>query len=68
MFGLEVAAVMLPSEVLMEDRVSRMNELWDLLGEHEALVIAVSAARVRGTSLVRSCLVSGIAAPIAGRH
>jgi len=44
-FGLEVAAVMLPSEVLAEDRVSRMNELWDLRGEREALVIAVSGRR-----------------------
>ncbi len=45
-FGLDVAAVMLPSDVLTEDRVSRMNALWDLLGEHEALVIAVT----RGSS------------------
>jgi hypothetical protein len=42
-FGLDVAAVMLPSDMLTEDRVSRMNALWDLLGEREALVIAVSA-------------------------
>ncbi len=41
-FGLDVAAVMLPSELLTEDRVSRMNEFWDLLGEREALVIAVT--------------------------
>ena len=40
-FGLTVAAVMLPSDVLTEERVSRMNELWDLLGEREALVIAI---------------------------
>ncbi|MGE5138677.1 MAG: hypothetical protein ACM3JD_04380 [Rudaea sp.] len=38
--GLDVAAVMLAS-------VSRMNALWDLLGEHEALVIAVSARSER---------------------
>ena len=42
-FGLDVAAVMLPSDMLTEDRVSRMNEFWDLLGEREALVIAITA-------------------------
>jgi len=42
MFGLSAAAVMLPNEMLTEDRVSRMNALWDLLGEREALVIAVT--------------------------
>ncbi len=46
-FGLDVAAVMLPSDVLNEDRVSRMNALWDLLGEREALVVAVSARSER---------------------
>ena len=45
MFGMDVAAVMLPSELLTEDRVSRMNALWDLLGEREALVIAVKRAQ-----------------------
>ena len=40
-FGLEVAAVMLPNELLTEDRVRRMNEFWDRLGERKALVIAV---------------------------
>jgi hypothetical protein len=40
--GLDVAAVMLPGEVLTEDRVSRMNALWDLLDEREALVKAGS--------------------------
>ena len=34
-FGLDLAAVTLPSEVLTEDRVSRMNALSDLLGERE---------------------------------
>ncbi len=42
-FGLDVAAVMLPSDMLTEDRVSRMKEFWDLLGEREALVIAITA-------------------------
>ncbi len=42
-FGLDVAAVMLPSDMLTEDRVSRMNAFWDLLGEREALVIAITA-------------------------
>jgi len=46
-FGLDVAAVLLPNEMLKEDRVSRMNDLWDLLGEREALVIAVSARSER---------------------
>jgi len=41
-FGLDVAAVLLPNEMLTEDRVRRMNALWDLLGEREALVIAVT--------------------------
>ncbi|MGE5261277.1 MAG: hypothetical protein ACM3MH_10435 [Actinomycetota bacterium] len=41
-FGLDVAAVMLPSEVLAEDRVGRMNALWDLLDVREALVIAIT--------------------------
>ena len=44
-FGLDVAAVMLPSDMLTEDRVSRMNALWDMLGEREALVIAVSRGK-----------------------
>ena len=53
-FGLDVAAVMLPSELLAEDRVSRMNALWDLLGEREALVIAPEAKIVkRWTSAFR---------------
>jgi len=46
-FGLDVAAVLLPNEMLKEDRVSRMNALWDLLGEREALVVAVSARSKR---------------------
>ncbi|MGE5159364.1 MAG: hypothetical protein ACM3OF_14600 [Gemmatimonas sp.] len=40
-FGLDVAAVVLPNEPL-----SRMNALWDLLGEREALVIAVRGERL----------------------
>ena len=39
-FGLDVAAVLLPSDVLSEERVERMNQFWDLLVEREALVIA----------------------------
>ena len=44
-FGLDVAAVVRPSELLTEDCVSRMNALWDLLGEREALVVAVAQGR-----------------------
>ena len=47
LLGLDVAAVMLPSEILSEERVERMNQLWDLLGEREALVIAMSRASER---------------------
>jgi hypothetical protein len=43
--GLDVAAVMLPSEILREERVDRMNQFWDVLGEREALVIAVSRGK-----------------------
>jgi hypothetical protein len=39
--GLEVAVVVLPSEMLAEERVERMNALWDALGGREAVVIAV---------------------------
>ena len=52
-FGLDVAAVLLPCEVLAEERVERMNQLWDLLGEREALVIAASRAN-KGRRSVRS--------------
>jgi hypothetical protein len=40
--GLDVAAVLLPSEVLLEDRVSRMNEFWDLIADRDVLVVAIS--------------------------
>ena len=43
--GLSVAAIFLPSDMLTEDRVVQMNKLWDLLGEREALVVAVTAPR-----------------------
>ena len=39
--GSEIMAVMLHSEMLAEDRVDRTNALWDVLGEREALVVAV---------------------------
>jgi hypothetical protein len=39
--GMAVAAVVLPSEMLAENRVERMNALWDAIGERDALVIAV---------------------------
>jgi hypothetical protein len=42
LFGLDVAAVLLPSEVLLEDRVSRMNEFWDLIQHRDVLVVASS--------------------------
>lgn len=45
--GLDFRAVLLPSELLTEDRVLRMNRFWNLLGEQEALVVAVCAARER---------------------
>jgi hypothetical protein len=41
LFGLDVAIVQLPSDTLSEDRVSRMNRFWDLLGDRQALVIAL---------------------------
>ena len=39
--GLEVAAVVLPSGMLVEERLDRMNALWDALGQRETLVVAV---------------------------
>ena len=39
--GLDVAAVLLPSEVLLEDRVSRMNEFWDLIQHRNVIVVAL---------------------------
>ncbi len=42
LFGLDLTAVLLPPDMLLEERVSRMNQLWDLLGEREALVVAVT--------------------------
>ncbi len=36
--GADFAVVLLPSD---SRRVPRMNELWDLLGEREALVVAI---------------------------
>jgi hypothetical protein len=45
--GLDVMAVILPSGMLAEDRVERMNALWNLLGEREALVVAVRKASER---------------------
>jgi hypothetical protein len=38
----DVAAVLLPSEVLLEDRVSRMNAFWDLIAHRDVLVVALS--------------------------
>ncbi len=43
-FGLDFTAVTLPSEVLTEGRVSRMNAFWDAMSDRETLVVAVSAA------------------------
>jgi hypothetical protein len=40
--GFDFAAVLLPSEVLLEDRVSRMNNFWDIIAHRDALVIAFS--------------------------
>ena len=39
---LDVAAVLLPSEVLSEDRLSRMNAFWDLIQHHDVLFVALS--------------------------
>ncbi len=47
LLGLDLAAVLLPSEVLSEDRVSRMNELWDLIADRTVLVVAISPTRRR---------------------
>ena len=47
LFGLDVAAVLLPSEVLLEDRVSRMNAFWDLIEHRDVLVVAVSDSAER---------------------
>jgi len=41
-FGLDVAALLIPSEVLSEDRVSRIVRVLNLLDGREALVIAVA--------------------------
>ena len=41
--GFDVAAVLLPSEVLLEDRVSRMNEFWDTIADRDVLVVALIA-------------------------
>ena len=40
--GVDVAAVLLPSDLLAEDRVARMNDFWDMLDQREVLVLAVS--------------------------
>ena len=45
--GFGVAAVLLPSEVLLEDRVSRMNEFWDIIAHRDVLVVALSPTRGR---------------------
>lgn len=45
LFGLDVVAVALPSDLLTEDRVLRINQLGDPLGDREALVVAVSMPR-----------------------
>jgi len=45
--GFDVAAVLLPSEVLLEDRVSRMNEFWDIIANRDVLVVALSPTRGR---------------------
>ena len=37
--GFDIVAVLLPSEVLSEDRVSRMNGFWDLIAHRDALVM-----------------------------
>ncbi len=42
--GFDLATVLLPSEVLLEDRVSRMNEFWDVIADRDVLVVAVSRA------------------------
>jgi hypothetical protein len=45
-FGLDLAAVLLPSNVLLEDRLARMNGLWSAIAvadDREVLVLAVSA-------------------------
>ena len=41
LFDLEVAIVQLPSDVLSEERVAKMNAFWDLLSDRQALVIAM---------------------------
>jgi len=45
LFALDVTAVFLPSDMLVEDRVSQINRFWDLRGEREVLVVAGSAPR-----------------------
>jgi hypothetical protein len=40
--GFDVAAVLLPSEVLLEDRLSRMNNFWDIIAHRDVLVVALS--------------------------
>jgi hypothetical protein len=44
-FGLDLVALVLPSDLLAEERVSRMNVFWELLGDREALVLAVGPPR-----------------------
>jgi hypothetical protein len=52
--GFDFAAVLLPSEVLTEDRVSRMSEFWNLIADRDVVVIALSEARSSLARLVRS--------------
>jgi hypothetical protein len=39
--GIEVAAVLLRSELLYEDRLSRMNKFWDLIVHRDVLLVAL---------------------------
>jgi hypothetical protein len=41
--GLDVAAVLLPSEVLLKDRAARMNAFWDALVEFQYRNVIVVA-------------------------
>ena len=39
------SSLRLPSAILTEDRVSRINDFWDLTENRDAMVVTIGAAR-----------------------
>ena len=67
MLGLEFAAVVLPSGMLAEDRVDRMNALWDVLASARRWSSRCSCAGYKD-QLVCSCISTGRSTPIPARQ